>query len=128
MWGSFRANTWHENIFPWDSERIASGIKWNNAQYQNRYFEKEIWNINCSIWFIEICCHENWFLLSSFGKSNNHLTFCTPCISESCIKIEINLNLYFHISLWCITKGFTKAFKAFIKPFEAPQRCVKVKV
>ena len=26
------------------------------------------------------------------------------------------------------SKGFTKAFKVFVKPFEAPQRSVKIKV
>ena len=35
------------------------------------------------------------------------LTLPAPCISESCIKIKI---------------------KAFIKPFEAPQRSVKIKI
>ena len=32
------------------------------------------------------------------------LTLPAPCISESCIKITINLNFYFHTSLWCLTK------------------------
>ena len=34
----------------------------------------------------------------------------------------INLNFYFHTSLWCL-KG-----KAFIKPFETSQRSVKIKI
>ena len=25
-----------------------------------------------------------------------------PCISESCIKLKINLNFYFDTSLWCL--------------------------
>ena len=29
--------------------------------------------------------------------------------------------------LWGASKGFMKAFKAFIKPFEATQRSVKIK-
>ena len=40
---------------------------------------------------------------------------------------KIKLIFYFHTSLWCL-KGFMKAFKAFIKPFEAPQRSVKIKI
>ena len=44
---------------------------------------------------------------------------------ESCIKIRINLNLYFLTSLWCLWG----AFKAFIKPFEVPQKkCVNKKL
>ena len=38
------------------------------------------------------------------------LTLPTPRISESCIKIKINFNVYFHT------------------PFEAPQRSVKIKI
>ena len=45
------------------------------------------------------------------------LTLKDPFISESCIEIKIELNFYFHTS-----------FKAFIKPFEAPQRSVKIKI
>ena len=40
------------------------------------------------------------------------LTLNVPCISESCIEIKIKL----------------KTLKAFIKPFEAPQRSVKTKI
>ena len=44
-----------------------------------------------------------------------------PYISESCIQIKI-------FTLLCgASKGFMKTFKAFIKPFEAPQRIVKIK-
>ena len=56
-------------------------------------------------------------LLTFFGY--HILTLPALSISESCIKIKISLNFYFHTSLWCL-KGLTKAFKAFIKPFEAP--------
>ena len=38
---------------------------------------------------------------------------------------KIKLQIYFHTSLSCL-KGFMKALKAFIKPFEAPQRSVRV--
>ena len=47
-------------------------------------------------------------------------------ISESCIKMKINLNFYF--TLLCgAWKGFLEGFKAFVKPFEVAQRNVKIK-
>ena len=47
------------------------------------------------------------------------LTFSVPCISESCIEIKIKLN--FDFTLLCgASIGFMKAFKAFIKCFQAP--------
>ena len=55
------------------------------------------------------------------------LTLPALCILESCIEIKINLNSYFHTSL-CYLKRFMKAFKAFLKPFEEPQRSVKIKI
>ena len=42
---------------------------------------------------------------------------------------EKKLSSIFIFTLLCgASKGFMKAFKAFIKPFEAPQRSVKIKV
>ena len=49
------------------------------------------------------------------------------CISENCIEIKIKVNFYFHTFLG-FPKGFMKAFKTFIKPFDAPQRSVKTKI
>ena len=49
------------------------------------------------------------------------------CISENCIKRKINVNFCFHTSLWFI-KRIYEGLKAFIKPFEAPQRSAKVKI
>ena len=64
-------------------------------------------------------------------KLINLLTLKDLFISESCIEIKIELNFYFHTSLWCL-KGFygglMEAFKAFIKPFEASQRSMKIKI
>ena len=37
------------------------------------------------------------------------LNLLAPCISESCIEIKINLNFYFHTSLWCL-KRFHEGF------------------
>ena len=39
---------------------------------------------------------------------------------------EINPNFYFRNSLWCASKGFIKALKAFIKPLKAPQGSAKL--
>ena len=40
---------------------------------------------------------------------------------------KINLNFYFHTSLWC-HKGFMKALKAFIKPFEALHKSAEIAI
>ena len=57
------------------------------------------------------------------------LTLKDPIISESCIEIKSELNFYFHTSLWCLKQFYEgMALKAFIKPFEAPQRSVKIKI
>ena len=37
-----------------------------------------------------------------------------------------NFNFHYHISLWA-SKGFMKAFKDFIKPFQAQEISVKIK-
>ena len=44
------------------------------------------------------------------------LIFPAPCISESCIKIEINLNCYFYTSFWCLKK-FYEGLKGLHKTF-----------
>ena len=47
---------------------------------------------------------------------NYPLTLPAPDISESWIEIKVNLNLYFHTSLWCLKRfykglwGLPKAF------------------
>ena len=46
---------------------------------------------------------------------------------EEIRREKINLNFYFHTSLLCL-KRFYEGLKAFIKPFEAPQKCVKIKI
>ena len=59
------------------------------------------------------------------------LTLPIPCISESCIEIKIKEKLIkiFLFTLLCgAPESLMKAFKAFIKPFEAPQRSVKIKI
>ena len=55
----------------------------------------------------------------------NRLTLPAPCILEICIKIK--LTSVFNFTLLCdVSKGFQKAFKAFMKPFEAPQKSVRI--
>ena len=50
-------------------------------------------------------------------------------ISRSYIKVKINLNFYFIVTFLCgASKGFMKAYKAIMNPFEAPQRNVKIKI
>ena len=50
-----------------------------------------------------------------------------PSRPNSGQREKIKLNFYFHTSLWYF-KRFYEPFKAFIKPFEAPQRSVKIKI
>ena len=52
------------------------------------------------------------------------LTLHLPIADE-----ENKLSQIFIFTLLCgASKGFTKAFIAFIKPFDAPQRSVKIKI
>ena len=44
------------------------------------------------------------------------------------VVLKLKINYIFIFTLLCgATKGFMKAFKVFIKPFKATQRCVKIK-
>ena len=47
------------------------------------------------------------------------------CISKSFIKMKIFIFIF--SLLWGASKGFMKAFKAFIKPFGGAQRNLKLK-
>ena len=42
----------------------------------------------------------------------NNLTLPTLRIFESCIEIKINLNFFFHTSLWCLKRFYEGLFKA----------------
>ena len=55
------------------------------------------------------------------------LTLPAPCISETYIKMKIT-QIFIFTRLCGASEGFMKAIKAFIKPFEAPQRSVKIKI
>ena len=63
---------------------------------------------------------------ASVWSGNSVLSLPAPCISESFIKIKINLNFYFHTSLY--SKGFMKASKTFIKRLDVPKRIGKIYV
>ena len=70
--------------------------------------------------------HKFYFLIqlsSEVDPTTVNLTLPAPIPDEGKKLIEI-----FIFTLLCGgTKGFMKVLKAFIKPFEAPQRSVKIK-
>ena len=73
---------------PWCFSRFlncTNGIKSRNAPH---IFPNHLWST------VEIF----WKILM--------LTLPALCISESCIKIQINLNFYFHTSLWCLKRFY----------------------
>ena len=61
-------------------------------------------------------------------NSSSYSTLPVPYISESCIEIKSYIKFLFSHFLVVPQKGFMKAYKAFIKPFEAPQRSAKLKI
>ena len=70
-------------------------------------------------------------MLAFFDESSNvsqiaKLTERTKVPKLTLILFSFN-NFYFRTSFWCL-KRVMKAFKAFIKPFEAPQKSVKIKI
>ena len=55
--------------------------------------------------------HQSWPLLQPLSVSavknwTSLLTLKAPCISESCIELKIELNFYFHTSLWCLKRFY----------------------
>ena len=66
------------------------------------------------IWTFPSCTRQD--------QSSLVLTFPALCISEIFIKMKIKF-LFSHF--FAVPQ---KAFKAFLKPFEAPQRSVKIKI
>ena len=53
------------------------------------------------------------------------LTIPVPILE---VERKITLDFYFYSSFLCASKGFMKALNAFIKPFEAPQKSVKMEI
>ena len=56
--------------------------------------------------------------------TQNGLTLPVPILDK---EKKLTQNFYFHTSFWCL-KDFMKAVKVFIKPFEEPQRIMKIKI
>ena len=83
-------------------------------------------NYKVKDWFLTICKSKLWSC-TLHQLSHFALTLPAPRIAESCIKIKINLKFCFHFSLLCL-KRFYEGLKAVIKPFEAPQRSLKIKI
>ena len=54
------------------------------------------------------------------------LTLSVPILDEE-KKFTTRERVKIFTLLWGAAKGFTKALKAFIKPFEAPEKSVKIK-
>ena len=108
---------WCSQMFPintCEGINVIMKLVWLTSQSCDLTFLTELESIAVStarIWWQKT--------LSTF--SNSILTLPTPWISESCIKIKINLNFYFH-TFFGASKGFMKTFKAFTKPFKAPQK------
>ena len=64
---------------------------------------------------------------------------CISCyLSENSHSVKLTLNIQFwtkkkklkflFLHLFVVPQGFMKAFKALIKPFETPQKSVKIKI
>ena len=71
-------------------------------------------------------CETIWKLCFIVPKKSLSLNPINPYRPDPGRREKINLNFYFTIACGD-TKGFVKAFKAFKKPFETPQRNVKIK-
>ena len=88
------------------------------------HFHKNLKDSFCITWKDQ--CENVNFLVQGVRNGPN-ITLLVPCITESSIEIKIKLKFYFHTSFWCL-KRFYEGLKTFIKPFEAPQRSVKIKI
>ena len=66
-------------------------------------------------------------LLCHWIKPTEIWILTSPPVPIPDVERKINLNSYFHTSLWCL-KRFYETFKAFIKPFEESQRSVKIEI
>ena len=84
-----------------------------NSSYLNK---PDLWGVKYTILFFFFFSISYLFFLrrSFFTLTRFILTLPDPCISESCIEIEINVNFYFHIYLLCL-KRFYESLKG--KPF-----------
>ena len=115
-------NIWYNKMtcfgFGWRRKRM----KWRHLKEAatQRFSERKFWKTKHDKFL------SDYVILIAGLLHATLLTLPAPCLSESYIKIKINLNFYFH-TLWCL-KRFYEGLKAFIKPFETPQRSVKIKI
>ena len=66
-----------------------------------------LWTSKCRLGSSQKVSSRNFEVQWIFFLSNIlTLTFSSPSISESCIEIKINLNFYFHGSLWCFKRFY----------------------
>ena len=84
-------------ICPFESEKC--GKEWKKLQ-KREYLENE----KSFLDEIKYIFHSFWRPIRNFNPQA--LTLKEPFISESCIEIKIELNLYFHISLWCFIRFY----------------------
>ena len=96
----------------------------NLITFHSTFFELEILVIFTSTILLKLIIGTWHYLL---GSSNVLFNPSRPVYSESCIDAKIKFNFYFHTSLWCL-KRFYEGLEALIKPFEVPQRSVKIKI
>ena len=72
--------------------------------------------VTTNLWELEII----FFEMPIFLKTRKDFNPSLPVHFRCCVKIKINLNFYFHTSLW--------SSKEALKPFDTPQRSVKIKI
>ena len=80
----------------------------------------------CSLWPCSALGTYAELLFFDQYQCSKYWPFHLHAFEKVVLKWKINLSFYFCTSFWCLTRFF-KAFKAFAKPFEAPQRGLKIK-
>ena len=96
----------------------------------NKFYRKQVMSFAVSFYSASLIenfvCFllliESFLLASKASRINYNSSRSDPRRIE-----KINWNFYFRTSLWCL-KRFYQTWKAFIKPFEAPQRSLRVKI
>ena len=80
-------------------EKNTRSVKENKSNFIDVIGDKFAMSIRCSKLRISFC-------KKLFSCKNSYLTLPAPCILESFSKIKINLNFYFHTSLWCFKRFY----------------------
>ena len=96
------------------SVRIWKNANQKNSQYGHFLRSVILQFTSKAIIFSTFDCFNPLMHVSKW--SDTFLTFPASCFSKSCIKIKINLNFYFHTSLWC-RKRFHEGLKGLQKTF-----------